>query len=81
MSAHSEILRRIGALNSDMLKRRQALNEEHFYPRLREIQADCAAIGHHKGELHLNMLATGGWRNCGYCGATVETVVFEDSEQ
>ena len=77
---HHDISRRISALDSDMLKRRQALNEKHYYPRLEAIQADCAAIGHVKGALTLNMLATGGWYKCGYCGAHVETVTFEDDD-
>lgn len=72
-----EISRRMGALNSDMLKRRQALNEEHHYPRLKVIQEDCAALGHMKGELRINMVGTHGRYDCGYCGAHVETISFE----
>lgn len=65
---HREILNRIGALNADMLKRRQALNEEHYYPRLAPIQADCAALGHVRGRSVTNVLGDISFV-CGYCGA------------
>lgn len=72
--SHEVISRQIAALSADMLKRRQALNEEHYYPRLKPIQDACAMIGHVKGPLKLNMLGTHGRHECGYCGAHVESV-------
>jgi hypothetical protein len=74
---HTDIMKRVSALNADMLERRKALNEEHFYPRLSVIQADCAAIGHVKGAFTINMVGSGGWYKCGYCGAHVENVSFD----
>lgn len=66
--ARREILRRIGDLNGDMLRRRQALNEGHYYPRLAPIQADCGALGHVRGRSVSNVLGEISYV-CGYCGA------------
>lgn len=67
---HRAILDRMGALRSEMLERRKALNEEHFYPRQALIQADCGAIGHRRSRYSTNLLGEGTWY-CGYCDAAI----------
>lgn len=68
--SHDEIRRQMSALDSDMLERRKALNQEHYYPRLKPIQDACAALGHVKGR-HVVALVQN-YFVCGYCGAAME---------
>lgn len=74
--AHIAINKRVCELNADMLERRKALNAEHYYPRLEAIQADCAKLGHVRGQLRHGSF--GEWYECGYCGATMERHSYLD---
>ena len=72
----SEIVHRVHALEVRTTQERiavlRAWNEEHYYPALRAIQADCAAEGHLPGEWQSNGLGVS-YRNCTKCGARAET--------
>jgi hypothetical protein len=55
----------------EMRRRMDAYDDEVYYPAIRTIQAECAAIGHKPGGYKTNGFGWN-WTECQSCGARVE---------
>lgn len=71
----TEIWRRIRQVrqerNDEMRRRMEGYDTDVYYPAIRAIQEECAAIGHKPGGYKTNGFGWN-WTECEHCGARVE---------
>jgi len=70
---HDDILKAKHKLDLEMLEKRKALNERHYYPKLSEIQLNCEKIGHEQGRYVAALVQD--YYLCRYCGAIMKETI------
>ena len=77
----TEIWRRIREARSrrgdEMRARMEDYDRDVYYPAIKEIQKECAVIGHKPGRSMSNGIGWN-WTECQHCGARVEQCSDED---
>lgn len=75
MNESSDIWKRHGAIQVALMKEKEramaAYKKDVYWPAMQQLEKDCAAIGHHRGNFWDNGLGWS-WFYCSNCGARMD---------